>query len=123
MNERAEQMKQLRQQGMSYEEIGKVMGISKQRVYQVIGGTVKNWFKEITPEVCIYPNLRKWLNENRVNRSELTRMVYGNTSARNKQLIYSILKGSDCLKHHIDNILQVTGLTYEEAFGKEGAEE
>ena len=125
MSERAEQMKKLRSQGATYEEIGKAMGISRQRVYQIIGGSVRDCFKEITADECICPNIRKWMNENRISKPKLTRMIYGEERYHplNWGTVGNILKGSDCHKHCIDNILRVTGLSYEVAFKKEGAAE
>ena len=120
MSERNEQMKSLRLQGMSYEEIGKVMGVSKQRVYQIIGGTEMNYFKEIGPDECVYPNLRKWMNENRISRPKLTRLMYGEEkyAPTRWETVGRVLGGANCRKTVIDRILKATGLTYEEAFGR-----
>lgn len=124
MSERAEQMKKLRLQGMSYEEIGKAFDISRQRVYQIIGGTEMNYFKEIKPDECVYPNLRKWLNENRINRPKLTRLMYSEEkyAPTRWEIVCRALEGANCRKTTIDRILKATGLTYEEAFGRNDAE-
>lgn len=124
MSERAEQINKLYSQGLTYSEIGKIIGISTQRVYQITGGNKCDRFREIKPEDCIYPNIRKWMNENRVNRPKLTRLMFGEegySSVRWKS-VSGFLKGWDGRKHYIDSILRVTGLTYEEAFKEEGVD-
>lgn len=106
-----------RAQGMRYEQIGKKYGISRQYVYQLIGGETKSRFKTLTEKDCIYPNLRKWMNENKVSRVELTRRLFGNGYANNQNYLCNWLKGKRYpLKKNIDRLIKVTGLTYEELF-------
>lgn len=116
--ERKNKMLEMHEKGLSYQEIGKVFNISRQRVYMIIGGHFRVFFKPITSDECIYPNLRKWMNDNRVNRAELCRRLYDNFQPHSLSVICNFLKGhnSYATKHFIDKCLKVTGLTYEELF-------
>lgn len=116
---RIKEMKKLREkEGLTYAEIGKKFGISKQRVFFLIGGdTPRRIF--ITEKECIYKGLRDWMNENQVSRIKLTRAIYGYYQPNQYAVINHALLGSDCQKHVIDGILKATGLTYEKAFGME----
>lgn len=67
MNRKAE-MIAMHETGIPYKAIGEAFGISKQRVYQIIGNDSPGYFKTMAKEDCIYPNLRKWLNENRLTK-------------------------------------------------------
>ena len=117
MSKKTEMIK-MREAGMTYENIGKAFGISKQAVFAAIGGDVRKRFKPITSEDCIYPNLRKWMNDNRVTRSELCRKFFGNTNPVCHHNVSKFMRGTNggATKHTIDRYLAVTGLTYEELF-------
>ena len=64
----------LRDQGMTYQQIGEVCGVSRQRIGQILGKWNPNNFHVIT-DSCIYPNLRKWMNDNKVSRAEFCRRM------------------------------------------------
>ena len=115
------QMLEMKKNGATYDEIGKAFNVSKQRVAQIIGDEVKGHFKLITPNVCIYPNLRKWMNDNRITKSELTRRFYGNTTPNNIVAVGNFLRGTTkaVTKKHIDKYIAITGLTYEQLFEEE----
>ena len=66
-----------RDKGMTYAEIAAKYGVSHQAVAQTCARRSACHFKPYTEKECIYPNLRKWLNENRVMRNELARRMYG----------------------------------------------
>ena len=76
-NKRKEWMLQLFESGLTYQEIGDVAGVSKQRVFQLIGKTDRDSFRYITKERCFFDGLRDYLNENRISIKELTRQMYG----------------------------------------------
>lgn len=122
--ERKAEMIEMRENGYTYHEIGKAFGISRQRVQTLIGGQMKSHFRRTTPEDCIYPNLRKWMNDNRITRAELCRRLYGDTHPNNRAKCCEFLKGINqrASKRTIDKYLSVTGLTYEELFATEGGE-
>lgn len=104
-----------RAKGLTYREIGQKYGVSGQRVAQVCGKADGRNFRAWTKETCIYPNLRNWLNENKVSMNEFVRRngieVAGNTTARYR----SYFKGHTYPnKEAIDRMLKATGLTYEQ---------
>lgn len=119
--ERKRQMDKLRKKGMSYQQIAWEFGVSKQRVFQIIGGSKENHFRPFNKERCIYVGLRKWLNDNKVSLNELTRKLHGNTNSNNRQRTRARIIGEvEIEKTFIDKILEITGLTYEKAFETEG---
>lgn len=64
-----------RASGMTYEQIGEKHGVTRQRVGQLISKWNKYNFKVIKPKGCAYKNLRKWMNDHCIDRSELARAV------------------------------------------------
>ena len=116
MREHKEEMLEMKKNGMTYQQIGDVFGLSRQRVFAIIGGTVKHLHRPITKEQCVYDGLRNWLNENKISRTYFCRMCngifHGGAYARFK---YALM-GANITKQTIDRILSVTGLSYEVAF-------
>lgn len=109
-----------RAQGMTYRQIGEKHGISRSRVYQIIGGDTdkrESCFRGITEKDCIYPNLRKWMNDNKISKIELTRRIFGEGHTELQCRLSEWLRGK-CYptKKNIDRFIKVTGLTYEELF-------
>ena len=120
MIEKQELMRADRAQGMTYKQISEKYGISKQRVQQIVGGgtdRVKACFRGITEKDCIYPNLRKWMNDNKVSKAELCRRLFGNSHPQLQDRARAWLNGRNHpSKLNIDRLIEVTGLTYEELF-------
>ena len=114
---RKEQMEEMYRKGKNYNQIGKEFGISRQRVYQIIGGSYRNGYRGINPESCVYAGLRNYLIANKMSISSFTRKVYGSYLPRYRDQMGKTLKGKDVPKSVIDKILSVTSLTYEQAFG------
>ena len=113
-------MRELYQSGFTHQQIGDKFGISRQGVQQTIGKGNHRYFRFVDEERCIYSNLRKWLNDNKVCINELTRRVYGNTYAGNVVRTKHRLIGKvELTKTYIDKLIEITGLTYEELFRKE----
>ena len=115
--------KALRDQGLTYREIGKQLGISYQAVYSGLYIECEgDYFREQTKQTCVFHGLREWMNENRVGLAELCRRI-GDTGKRTTySRIRKALRGYSILsKNDIDEILRVTGMKYEEVFG--GAED
>lgn len=113
------EMKTLRDEGYNYEKIADASGVSRQRVFQLIGGTRHKTPKPLTETECVYPNLRKYLNENKISRMSLTRQMYGEVTSRQYNRLNKFLNGTTYVyinKHMLDRILSVTGLTYEQLF-------
>lgn len=116
-----QQMMADRDSGMTYQQIADKYGVSKQYVGIVCGKANTKAFQVIKEDGCIYPNLRNWMNKNKVSRGELIRMM-GATYAHQTftMKLSGYMRGeSEPKKGYIDNLLRVTGMTYEELFYRE----
>lgn len=103
--------------GMTCREIAEKYGVTRQAVYQATSKYKETQFKKVTPEQCIYPNVRDWMNKNKVSKNELKRRMGLTTAAGTSALLGRYLKGTKYpLKQTIDKLLKVTGLTYEQFF-------
>ena len=114
-----EEMQELRNNGYTYIQIAEIGGVSKQRVFQLIGKTSARFVKPITEANCIYPNLRNWMNNNHISRMELVRQMYGEVLPQAYGRVRAFLNGDVHMhinKYMLDRILKVTGLTYEQLF-------
>lgn len=111
MVKRDELIKKLRSEGMTYEKIGELLGVSRQAVHQIANKTSKDYLHEKTISQKVkYVGLRKWMLKNRVSMTKLGQLC-GMTKI-NKSLTGDF----EPRKNTIDAILRVTGLTYEECF-------
>lgn len=115
-----EEKKALREQGLSYTEIARRLGISKQAVQQGLASRDVRYFQFVTEKGCIYPNIRKWMNDNRISVSEIARRMGLIPHSSTCERIRGYLTGAnDPNKFTIDRILAITNLTYEQAFYRE----
>lgn len=108
-----------RAKGMTYRQIAEKYGVSTQRVQQVCCKHYPYRFRVITDK-CVYPNLRDWMNRNRISRNELLRRM-GESVHPEK-----IARLSDCMngkyeprKSMIDKLIKATGMSYEVLFARE----
>jgi transposase len=109
-----------RESGKSVTEIAEMYGVSYQAVAQATAKVRENCFKHYTEKSCVYPNLRKWLNDNKVSRNEFVRRMELPPTATNTTRICRYFTGENCpSKATIDKFLKATGLTYEELFWEE----
>ena len=116
---RAQLYVQAREEGMSYREIAGKYGVTYQRVAQVCakGGSRFRPYKETE---VVFPNLRKWLNENKVSRAEMLRRMGRQPHSAGIKTMTGWLSGEhDPSKLQIDRMLAITGLTYEQFFARE----
>lgn len=108
-----------RESGMTYKEIAEKYGVS----YQCVGDVCRKYgvnFKRHTAEDVPFPILRKWLNDNKVTRSDFARMMGMKPRNTTCDRISDWISGAhDPSKRVIDRMLAVTGLTYEEFFARE----
>lgn len=103
--------------GMTCREIAEKYGVTRQAVYQATAKYMESQFREVTPEQCIYPNVRDWMNKNKVSRAELIRRMGMAPAPATSSALGNHLKGTTYpLKQTIDKLLKVTGLTYEQFF-------
>ena len=116
--ERNQKMKEMFMAGKTLEEVGKEFGLSRQRVFQIVGGYKKP--KQVTEEQINkvkYLGLKKWMLQNNVSFSELTRLIYGQTNRNQYNTTHSrICAHKDIPKSFIDNLIKITGLPYEVLF-------
>ena len=118
--DRKEQIKKDRLSGMTCREVAEKHGVSFQYVQQVCAGLLGSNFQFVTEEKCIYPNLRKWMNENSVCVSELIRRIGLDAAGENHHRYACVLSGRFLpRKDKIDQLIKVTGMTYEELFRME----
>lgn len=108
-----------REKGMTYQQIADKYGVSRQAVGQVCGKWNPHNFKVVTGK-CVYPNLRKWQNDNKVSQKELVRRMGLTAYAGTCTQISAYTTGlTDPPKYIIDKMIEVTGLPYEVLFYRE----
>lgn len=110
------QMQMMRDQGYKHREIAEKFGVSRQYVAQVCGVCDPAYYVPVD-ERCIYPNLRIWMNENKVSRKKLLLRMGLTESPKNYDRLTSYLRGdAHPRKQYIDRMLAATGMTYEKLF-------
>lgn len=103
----------MRADGYTYEEIGQVFGLSRQRCHQIVyyndrGG---NYFSPKSVMKIPYVGLRDWMLKHHVSKSELSRRCGVSALVLNgKKGIGSVI---------VDRILEETGMTFEECFRRD----
>ena len=124
MHETRDAARELRMQGLTFEEIGKRLGVSRQRVAQCCAGmdskrTAWACHKEDL-ESIVYTGLKKWMLANKVSVPELMRRIGMDTGSRRSESFRNKLKGRTELKiTDIKGILAVTGGTFEQMFAND----
>lgn len=110
----------LRDKGMTYQQIADRLGISHQAVAQALSKHNPRRFQFVPENGCVYPNLRRWMNENKVGKRELVRRCGLECLPNNIARLESYLLGrTDPPKKTIDKIISATGLSYETLFSME----
>lgn len=114
------QMLMLREQGYKQREIAEKLGVSNQYVSMVCGKSDPAHFQYVN-DSCIYPNLRDWMNENKISRKEFLRRMGLTGNPGNYERLASYMRGDAYpRKQYIDKMLAATGLKYEKLFYTEG---
>lgn len=120
ITQRNEAMKALKEQGKTYDYIAKQYGISRQRVYQILGKMHICYFRPITKKQVFYTGLRNWLNENKISFTELCRRVYGHYYPTQAGYLIQYTNGTHPLRLPlILKLMKITGLTFENLFMEE----
>ena len=99
--------------GASYQEVADELGTTRQNVQQTYKYLFDNKMA-VREGSCVYPNIYKWLKTNRVSKAEMARRM----GISNPQFSRILSAKGTTTKERIDQILEITGLTYEEAFTK-----
>jgi transcriptional regulator with XRE-family HTH domain len=109
-----------RDAGMTQREIAERYGVSRQYVSQVCSKYNPIRFKVITKTGCIYPNWRRWINEEKCSRGELLRRMNLVPESENYTRLSCYMRGElSPRKYVIDKLLDITGMTYEKMFAME----
>lgn len=116
MSARQKEMQKLRDAGYKYREIAEKLGVSMSAVHESIGHTGTRFYA-IDEKNCIFPGLRDWMNKTRTSKTALTIKMYGYFASPYYARIRDKLNGKNELKkYEIDQLLRLTGMTYEELF-------
>lgn len=116
MTSKKEQMIAMRQQGMKYKDIAEIFGCSRQYVATVCGKADVAHFRHCD---SIYPNIQRWMNENKVSMFELLRRMGLMPYSDNLDRLRRVIRGqTQPKKDCIDRLIKVTGMTYEVLFAE-----
>lgn len=124
MYETRDAARKLRMQGLTFAEIGKRLGVSKQRAAQCCAGmnpeqTAWACHKEDLDSI-IYAGLKKWMLENKVSVPEMMRRIGLDTGSSRSKHFRNRLEGKTQLPiTEIKKILAVTGGTFEQMFAND----
>lgn len=119
-----EQMAQMRKEGVTLSEIGKTLGVSKQRVFQMLLA-YDNSLKGVRGRgFCVNTIVFKGIYEHFENNiresiSTFTQKVYGHLSNNNTHTMKTFITGKSDSKFtikQIKNMCEATGKTFEELF-------
>lgn len=105
-----------RKLGMTYREIAAKYGVTFQSVQYACMRREGGTFRHFQPDEVIYPNLRNWLNENRVTKAELARRL---GMEPDNQIARWLSGKCNPNKNTISKFIAATGLPYEELFATE----
>ena len=105
---------QMRMEGQTYAQIGEALHYSKSYICNSLSTMIDRKKRHyLHPCRDIYPRLAQWMVEHDCGYDRLAELIGASYSA-----IGNMMRGrGDPSKRLIDNILAVTGLTYEQAFG------
>lgn len=108
-------------QGYTHQQIADICGTSRQYVHMILGNYGPGHFKRADDKQIIYPKLRKWFNDNRMTYAEIIRRMGLYYVTKTISRIRGWFAGRAFPdKEHIDILLHVTGLTYEQLFSRDG---
>ena len=114
---------QMRIDGYTYlQQIADKYGVTRQCIQQklsVIAGNAKPRPKGIDERV-VYPNLAKWMLENRIPKYKLSEMV-GMTTKCTAGITMKLYGERDFSMSEIKKLLEITGQTFEYLFSTEKA--
>jgi hypothetical protein len=109
----------LSDEGYNYSEIARLVGVSRQYVTQVLGsrGVGLTDFRKIYEDQCIYPEFRKWWNDNRMTYHKFFALMGMAYHQDNMNRFRMYIKGKgDPRKEYIDKMIAATEIPYERLF-------
>ena len=112
------EVRKMRESGMTLREIAEKKGISFQRVAQICGGMYAKYSRGTRKQnAVIFKGLREWLSTNKISRAKFCDMLGYESGTATRVRLNSKLYGCTEFKmNEIKKILEVTGMTFEEAF-------
>lgn len=115
---KAEEYAKLGAEGMTYRAIADMYGCSYQNICQHLAGIGAGHFRAFTEKRCVFDGLREWMNANECTTAELLRRLYGrNPPPATNTRWAKIMQGkTELRKQDIDNLIRVTGRSYEDLF-------
>lgn len=102
--------KELYDDGMSYQEVAKHFGVTRQAVFSCLKRGPGLELGRPPVYDTVFPGLNRWIEENHTNIYAMER--------KSGACLRAALKSGNMNKRAIDAVLRVTGLTYEEAFAQ-----
>lgn len=97
-----------RKQGKSFQQIADAHGVTKQAIQSAIR---KYGNRNVKSTTVIFPGLRRWMTDNRIYVKDLENLT-------GYSLRYGLHTGK-LSNTKVNAIMEATGLTYEQAFGKD----
>lgn len=112
---------EMRNNGATYDEIGAHFGVSRQRVHTALGSFKRN--AQVYNKIK-YIGLKRWFKETDTSFAKFARAVGMNHSPAYVRKVQNWLtEGGDNERQfsitQIKNMLEVTGMTFEELFAEE----
>ena len=114
-NEQKRIAKEMLDNGSTYKEVGERFGVSRQRIHALFPSSSKRARHQKWEFCYIYPNVNKFMKENKISLMEFHRQ----TGVHYNQLHKIFYGEMNPRKATIDKLLNYTGMTYEEFFYKE----
>jgi len=101
--------------GCSYAQIGRNLGFSgthiRKRFSGKYGKVAASMRREKMIRNCFFPNIRRWLLDNKISVNAFADMCYVNRST-----IQNMLSKGFVSSGTVEQVLRVTGMPFEEAF-------
>lgn len=111
--DRLMQIFKLRAEGKTYQEIGRIMNLPKQRVYQILSRALRfDSMKQRTR--WIYPNIKRYIYEKELSLEEFSKMVGFSYVSVNNYLLGKRKLSLEFVK----NVIKLTGLSFEEVIAQ-----
>lgn len=117
-NSKTEMYFRARMAGHSCTEVAEMFGTSRENVSFMTRKYFPKQFRGWGKSDCVYPNLRKYLNDNLLTYASLTAKLNLCTYDSPMTVVSSFLHGHTSIakKSTIDAFLRITGMTYAELF-------
>lgn len=108
----------MRLEGKSFQEIADCFGVSWQYIHHLLSGICERKPRR-SLDTVVFPGIRNYMRENQLSFAGFSKIL----GISIKQVICGLCGKNDITKNFIDRVLDTTGMTYEQAFKKEGSEE